>query len=93
MIICIPLFCASVKAGNVERSPSMFMDIGLANQAAWQDWSESLKNSGTDSKVESSLLALTTAQRDSQFRTGCSQGPEATMEVARAPREQSFRTL
>ncbi|MFN9463666.1 MAG: hypothetical protein ACK6B2_10740, partial [Planctomycetota bacterium] len=35
------------------------MDIGLANQAAWQDWSESLKNSGTDSKVESSLLALT----------------------------------
>jgi len=35
------------------------VDIGLANQAAWQDWSESLKNSGTDSKVESSLLALT----------------------------------
>jgi hypothetical protein len=33
------------------------------------------------------------AKRDFQFRTGCSQGPEATMEVGLAPREQRFRTL
>ena len=39
------------------------LDVGLANQAAWQDWSNAISANGSDLAAESSLLALTAPVR------------------------------
>ena len=39
------------------------LDVGLANQAAWQDWSNAIGANGSDSPEGTSLLALTAPVR------------------------------
>lgn len=47
-----------MQVGDAAKQ-SGTLDVGLANQAAWQDWSNAISANGSDSAVGNSLLALT----------------------------------
>ena len=51
-----------MQVGNAANQ-SGTLDVGLANQAAWQDWSNAISANGSDLAAESSLLALTAPVR------------------------------
>jgi hypothetical protein len=52
---------------RIPAKQSGTLDVGLANQTAWQDWSNAISANGSDSPEGTSLLALT-AQRNPRHR-------------------------
>jgi hypothetical protein len=51
-----------MQVGDAAKQ-SGTLDVGLANQAAWQDWSNAIRANGSDSTEGTSLLALTAPVR------------------------------
>ena len=51
-----------MQVGDAAKQ-SGTLDVGLANQAAWQDWSNAISANGSDLAAGSSLLALTAPVR------------------------------